>query len=375
MFDAVIRAAIVAIAVTLLAAAPARAGTVRVEYAPKCAACASAISFRAAPGERNVLSIVRQLGSYLVSDAGAAITPGEGCVAVVDGVRCAGNLMDADLGDGDDVARADGSAWIAGGTGDDRITGGDGVFSGGPGDDIVTGHMLWDDDGRTAGHDTYIGVGLRPRLSYLSRTGGVHADLRPGHPSEDRISGVSEIEGGAGDDVLIGDDQANFLSGGRGADRVIGLGGDDHLVGDAVLGGAGDDEVLGGAVVPRCGPGQDVVLTTGDSLVGPDCERIGKYPASSARPRMRLPRLRSPFLLELPSCAECPDEHWEATVYGRLVASAGAARSLRLNASGRRLLRRERTLRLRVTHTSNALAIEGGPPSLVHEGFRIDVRF
>jgi hypothetical protein len=208
----------------------------------------------------------------------------------------------------------------------------------------------------------------------------VRADLRPGHPSEDTITGVSELTGGAGDDVLIGDDQPNRISGGEGQDQVVGLGGNDYVAGDDASGGAGDDEVLGGkgAVTPRCGPGQDVVLTSGDSLVGEDCERVGADALATVRPRLRLPGPAAVFLSELHPCVHagiCEFEGWKATAHGRVVASAGATdRRVKLNARGRRLLRREGKLRLRVTHTVTSVELHTGRTAPVRLTFRLDLR-
>jgi hypothetical protein len=199
------------------------------------------VSFEAAQGERNVLSIVHETDAVVLRDAGASITPGAGCAAIDGGVRCSSTFVVAHLGDGDDVATADRladhglSAFIYGDAGDDRITGREGMFSGGPGDDVVTGTTLLDEDGPTPGHDTYIGVARTFRdgehgatLSYQTRVDDIRADLRPGRQGEDRISGVSDIRGGKGDDVLIGDSQPNVIYGEDGYGRVLGLGGNDR---------------------------------------------------------------------------------------------------------------------------------------------------
>ena len=58
------------------------------------------------------------------------------------------------------------------------------------------------------------------------------------------------INGGAGDDVITGDELANVISGGGGNDTLLGAGGDDVLRGgtgnDVLDGGAGNDKVSGG---------------------------------------------------------------------------------------------------------------------------------
>lgn len=371
----------------LLVAAPAQAATVGWEAQPHCESCWAPAVFRALPGERNVVSIVHESsGTVVIRDAGAPLVPGEACVAIEGGVRCVnrgGPLLY--LGDGDDVADSSGYATVHGEAGDDRITGDYGIFSGGPGDDVVTGQVLLDDDGPTVGRDTYVGLPRTfndgPRgaeVRYTSRSDDVRVDLRPGRASEDRLTGVSRVVGGQGDDVLIGDDRANELSGGPGSDRVVGLGGDDEVDGEDVSAGAGDDQVLAaGTVAPRCGPGTDDVLVTGNSLVGADCEGIGAGTAARARPRMTLREAGAPFLLGLFACSPdvCKLNGWKAKAHGRVVASGDrSARTLGLNATGRRLLRRTGRLRLQITHTATSNPVHGGEPGRLHQRFRLDVR-
>ena len=69
--------------------------------------------------------------------------------------------------------------------------------------------------------------------------------------------GIPSITGGAGNDVLIGDEHANSLSGGAGDDRVEGGSGADALNGDAgadlLLGGDGDDSLSGDSYASETG--------------------------------------------------------------------------------------------------------------------------
>lgn len=364
-----LRTVTLATAAVLSFAAPALAGTA--EFGP------SDVYFDAKPGENNVLSIEHDGQSVILRDAGAPIDAGAGCVEIADGVRCEGGPVIASLGDGNDVATAT-DADIYGEAGDDRLTSSRGTVSGGPGNDVVTAQRMLDDDGRRPGRDIYVGL---PRtdfgtvegasLSYETRPAGVRVDLRGGR-SEDRITGVSEVRGGKGDDVLIGSEQADRLFGLEGEDRVVGLGGNDELYGEDVSGGAGDDWLLGESAVlaPRCGPGEDGVDSSGNSLVGADCEWVG-----GARPRMRLPDAGAPFLYDMQPC-RCASVQWQATVRGRTVAFAEPGTtltSLSLNALGQRLLRRERVLRVRVNRRTFVYGIEGGSFPL-RSGFRIDLR-
>ena len=88
----------------------------------------------------------------------------------------------------------------------------------------------------------------------------VSADLTTGHATgvgEDTLAGVEELEGGAGSDVLIGDDLGNALFGSGGDDHLEGRGGDDVLDGseatDFIDGGAGtQDRCSNGETVLNC---------------------------------------------------------------------------------------------------------------------------
>ncbi len=71
------------------------------------------------------------------------------------------------------------------------------------------------------------------------------------------VNGIENIQGGSGNDVLIGNDSNNIIYGGAGDDIIMGRGGDDHLFGDAgmdiVLGGDGADVLHGGI-------GEDILI-------------------------------------------------------------------------------------------------------------------
>jgi Ca2+-binding RTX toxin-like protein len=107
--------------------------------------------------------------------------------------------------------------------------GGADVVNGGDGDDVVNGGEGSDQMDGGAGFDI---------LDYGDRTLGVDVDLRraapQGEPGEgDSAVGFEGVHGGAGNDVLVGDDGDNVLHGGGGDDTLRGLGGADTLDGGA----------------------------------------------------------------------------------------------------------------------------------------------
>jgi hemolysin type calcium-binding protein len=137
------RAPAVAAAAALLALAPAaHAATVSVEE--------SVLRVTAAPGEPNGLTVTANFAdaSMVVSDPGAPLTAGPGCIAAADGsARCSGAdsvpimSIEVDAGDLDDSVTvvAPLPARILGGDGNDTLAGGGGAdfLDGGLGDDSI----------------------------------------------------------------------------------------------------------------------------------------------------------------------------------------------------------------------------------------------
>lgn len=236
--------------------------------------------------------------------------PNDGADADGDGVAEEGDCVGEDVenvagGAGDDTLvgndpdpriaespRVEPRGWnrLMGGEGNDRLDGrfGPDVFEGGPGVDTVTYAN------RVAGVNATIdGV-----ADDGDATGPHGGDLEPDDARRDNIeTDVENVEGGAGDDVLSGDADANRLDGGPGADAIFGAdgaGADDTLSGgagpDAVHGGGGDDLVAGGDGDDFLdgGPGADVLRGEGggdriagragaDSLGGGDGADIADY--------------------------------------------------------------------------------------------------
>lgn len=213
------------------------------------------------------------------------------------------------LGDGDDRASAAAiparvRVRMAGGPGADHLTGGAGadslngdagadVLRGGPGDDQLSGDAGGGLDPDALADDVLDGGPGIDVVDYSGRDTPVFVDLADPGPDggageADRLISIEDVRGGAGDDVLRGDDGPNRLDGGMGRvegrgvvpdyDIVDGRGGDDVLHGDQVDGGDGDDRITTGERGRLvCGRGRDRLLVAGydDGLRAPrDCELL-----------------------------------------------------------------------------------------------------
>ena len=286
------------------------------------------LRFTAAAGEDNAVAIrtvTAEHGLHLileVTDDDAPLTAGPGCatngasvwcdvpephgpettpgpfkgITPVPGTRWMG-LMTINLGDGRDSfedarfgAALDSSfaTTVTAGAGDDRIVtgGGDNLVDPGAGSDFVQTNDGRDRvvaTGAPDGPDTYdLGSDYynparfgADEVDYSRRSAPVEWDARGGMVAGegDTLTGVENVFGGSGDDVLRGDASENFLVGGPGNDALVGgsnwdvlMGGDggDELRGgqdpDVLLGQAGDDTAYGGRGhdVIKCGDGWDL---------------------------------------------------------------------------------------------------------------------
>jgi Ca2+-binding RTX toxin-like protein len=194
------------------------------------------ISYIAAPGETNDLTIRKTRAGVQVTDPGAIIVAGEGCENVSahealcqkrlrqqlsirlddmsDSAHAIGwfGVPFVDAGDGNDsVKMSRGLDFIKGGPGNDTLAAGRGPdnLMGGPGDDILDGGL---------GVDT---------ADYSERASAAVVDLDgvadDGEPGEaDDLQNIENVLGGNGNDVLIGNGEANDLLGLAGADRIRG---------------------------------------------------------------------------------------------------------------------------------------------------------
>lgn len=223
------------------------------------------VSFRAAPGERNELRMLRRSNGVRIVDAGAGIEPGEFCTAITpNDVRCAPpydpdglppaalGRVNAFTGDGSDVAFAStGNVHLGRGRDVGSAAGPGGSVGGGPGDDELRG---WGDGSLLfggAGRDELSGF-----RGYQFLLGG---------------SGVDSIAGGRGGDLLNGEAGADVMAGGAGRDFLYGGAGRD-----LIYGGAGDDRISASDPdrdTVRCGPGNDhAFISRRDRVFG--CERV-----------------------------------------------------------------------------------------------------
>lgn len=166
---------------------------------------------------------------------------------------------------------------LVGNRGDDTLDGGAGndKLKGGQGDDLLIGGD---------GSDTATYAGAREDLVVDLSSGTAYATNPKANGKgvgTDTLVDIENAHGGKGDDLLIGSDEANRLTGGRGSDTLDGGAGADTLNGgkgsdslaggegdDVLKGGAGDDTLDGGEGADRLlgGKGDDVLLFDDDDF-------------------------------------------------------------------------------------------------------------
>jgi Ca2+-binding RTX toxin-like protein len=381
-----LRAAALMVLAVLLPATPATAATVSLSRP-------NDLTVRGAAGEANDVSIEPSRTAVVVRDAGATLTPHGRCRALdPHAVHCRirDELLVAQvaLGDGNDrvsfpPSAADASATLAGGTGDDEITG-IGTLKGGPGDDRVTGTDQDEDIDGGSGADVIDGGGGEDWLDYGARRAPLVVDLATGTGGEagenDVLAGIENVSGGQRTDTLIGDDGANVMHGAGGRDTLLGLGGDD-ILSDAhrIDAGPGDDylDAPGGRLA--CGPGDDLidnqrfVLPADAPPVPEDCERwqLDTDVVAAAHPHVG----RNAVLLRLRCDFSCRRGAHRFSVrrHGKVLARGSVAITrrgpvtarLRLTPDGRRALRRRRVVTITLRSTAPARtrwrAAIGGP--------------
>jgi Ca2+-binding RTX toxin-like protein len=236
-------AGVVAVAAFMAGATPASATTtVGVDL------LSGVLSYATNSAESNSVTVVQTAlipPTYRVTDSGAALTPGLGCVAAGQAsVDCLGVLsLSLDTGAGNDTIQVLNSiaSIINGGAGNDVLIGSSGIdiLGGGDGDDVLDGGV---------GADVLNGGNGVDTVSYAARSAQVTADADgladDGEALElDTVgSDVENLIGGSGADTLAGNTGDNVLTGNGGNDTLDGVEGEDTLDG-----GSGADVLIGGA--------------------------------------------------------------------------------------------------------------------------------
>ena len=174
------------------------------------------------------------------------------------GLQTFQNIEHIITGSGDDIIRGNADTnYLEGGDGNDTLYGGDGQdgFTPGSGDDEVYGEAGDDTislvnfsgndflDGGT-GFDSLLLIPDDGRNLEISVPDGkIYSDL----PGIQTFRSIERIISGAGNDLIQGDDNANFFYGSAGNDTLYGAGGNDLLTPDSgddkVYGEAGDDTI------------------------------------------------------------------------------------------------------------------------------------
>jgi hypothetical protein len=214
--------------VPLLVPNGAPAATVILQPDPDQTSSSGTLLYRAAAGEQNVLTTRVELVDgqevWTLSETGAVIAAPAPCSTLdIHTVRCASeryiNLVDVDLGDGDDRFESSSSG------GEERF--GNVIARGGDGNDTM----------RLANsHNTVFGGAGNDVLTVSGHVEGNH------------------LNGGPGDDRLFGSQSFDKLNGGGGRDALYGRGGDDIMT-------DGDRDGVAGSA----GPGPDLFVGGGKS--------------------------------------------------------------------------------------------------------------
>jgi Ca2+-binding RTX toxin-like protein len=286
-------------------------------------------------------------------------------------------------GDGNDVITGGaGTDDLSGGDGNDTLNGGDGndslfgsrgsdTVNGGGGDDEMESTFLDDEP------DVYTGGTGNDRVGYAGASGPVTVTLdgvaNDGVASEGDNVGVDveDIVGSSFADTLTGNASPNDIDGGLGNDTINSLAGSDGINGgrgnDVIDGGAGVDALTGGAGADRirsrdgsvddvqCGSETDVALV--DAL---DQLRACESVSTGVAVLTSVTRVRSgqvPLTVECPAAEGITCRGTVRLVAGSLLGTrsfvipSGARRnvSVRLSATGRRIIRRKPATGVAVT--------------------------
>lgn len=218
------------------------------------------VAYVADAGETNDLTISSGPSGWVITDQGATITPGSGCASVTaHQVTCSGSaLWSVDLGDGNDVLQFNASSMggpFHGGTGDDRILGGDSYLGnyeqlyGDSGNDILRGRAGADMLDGGPGADTMSGgTSCLPTVLGTCKIDGDTVTY------DDRLLAVRATADGLSDDGEVG--EGDLIK--RDIECLVDESGDDLLGGTTMNRGLGSDNLVTGMTL-RGGPGDDVL--------------------------------------------------------------------------------------------------------------------
>ena len=180
-----------------------------------------------------------------------------------------GNDIIVGTGVGDLITGLEGRDLIFGGGGNDSIrdgAGDDELHGGADNDSFLTSDT---------GFDTFDGGNGFDMVDYGDDLSGVTASLLTNTASgsgvgRDAFTGIEGLQGGGGNDTLIGDENANTLFGAGGNDILIGGGGNDSIdagSGDDILTGGSGGDVFGFNNGDLTGYNQITDFEAGDSIV------------------------------------------------------------------------------------------------------------
>ena len=174
---------------------------------------------------------------------------------------------------------------VLGGSGDDKLDGsaGNDLLDGGSGADFMTGGP---------GHDTYV-VESPGDIALEVISGGaggkdvIQSTISLSAPDNiENLQALGDaainLTGNELDNILLGNNESNVLSGGIGRDTLLGEGGDDTIDGgqgvDLMAGGLGDDTYIVGSkadrVVEAVGQGTDHVIASSSYTLSSNVENL-----------------------------------------------------------------------------------------------------
>ena len=215
------------------------------------------------------------LGTDTLSGINAAVLTGGPSANLIDASGFSNPVTLNGLDGNDTLFGGSASDRIDGGNGNDRISGGAGANTlfGGDGIDCLVESS--DAPVITISNSAFVGTSIERIYSFeqAELTGGPSANAMAVAAN---FPGPVTLNGGAGNDTLLGNDVGDVLNGNAGNDSLVGGSGNDTLIGgdgnDTLIGHAGDDSLDGGAGADIAvgGLGNDTVLggSGRDLLIG-----------------------------------------------------------------------------------------------------------